>query len=333
MLPADGILVATRTDRASPPWPASQRPDAFLLYKITRAGVAEVAREESTTVEALAWLDHHTLLVYRETAAHEASLTRVVDGTAAAPTAIPLTAWQLAAPPENAIAHLTITKAGDVWLDRCAQRADPDDWGSACKHPAALRVDTAPFARADAAPAPDPARRIDQLGVGSHLDGATLPTIPAPPNHSLALFPVPPAQQPEGNLHDTRGVRCTSPAGHVEWPGGSDWIETQNVPDFRPTAIAWVRAAPPAYVLTGTATDAIRTRTLTVLFRACEVWPVYDAAFLGGDAWAEMDAPTGPGPGQPNVPDYVHSIWRIAVLGQPVAALVGSQTWFAPQPP
>lgn len=333
-IPEAGILVATRTDRGSPPLPASSRPDAYLLYKITRDGAVEVAREEATTVQALAWLDHHTLLVYRETAVtHEGSLTRVVDGVAGTPTAIPLAAWQPTTMNlEEDMARLAITKTGEVWLERCTQRKDEGDLWSACLRPVSLRIDAAPFTRVEAAAAADPVRRVDQWRAPGHLDGATLPTVPAPTGYALDLFPVPPSAQPPGIVTYTRGFRCTSPKTKFEWPGDSDWIETQNVPDFRPTAATWVRATPPAYALTGIATDAIRTRTITVLFRACETWPATDAVYFGNDSWAEMDVPVGPSPGVGG-PDYVHSTWLVIVAGQRVAVLVGSQTWFAPQPP
>lgn len=336
-LPAEGILIATRTDRDHANAPPIERPDVFLIDRLTRHGVVEVHREEATQVVAFGWLDHKTLIVYSEDPAHTANLRRFIDGVPGAPLAIPLDAWQLAAAPERS-ATLAITTAGEIWLLRCTRRADTGDMWSKCIEPAALRLDTGPpFARATKLPANVIAGRVSQdTEWGGHLIAAELPHVAPPPMHSLTMFKVPAAKRKNFMSSYDRGWRCRSPTGTSEWPYGSDWVERQNIPTFRPTALTWVSTNPPRYLLEGTATNMVSdTVTWRVVFRACADHPLDDAAFLGNGLWAETDASVASVASAPAAkPDepYVHAVWRLFLDDDLVGALIGSKLWFAPQP-
>jgi hypothetical protein len=331
-IPAGGILIATRTDRDHASAPPLDLPDVFLIDRLTRQGLVEVYREEATQAVAFGWLDHKTLVVYSEDVAHVASLRRFVDGTPSAPVAIPLDAWQLADAPERS-ATMAITSTGEAWLARCTRHADAHDIWSKCLETVALRVDAGPpFAHATKLPANVLAGRVSQdTEEGGHLVRAELPHVAPPPNHTLAMFKVTGPKRKNFMSSYDRGWRCGSPAGNSEWPYGSDWVERQNIPTFRPTAVTWVSTTPPRYVVEGTATNMVaHTATWTVLFRACANDPLDDAAFLGDGLWAETDgnkaalyADSG---------TYAHVEWRLFLDDRLVGVLVGSQIWFAPQP-
>ncbi len=331
LIPEAGIMFASRTMRDSN--------DTFLLYQLTPLGLREVFHQANTQVRAMGWLDRHTLVLYSEKAdTGDATVQRIVDGKPSAELVIPLATWKI--PASEGVGTLHLYGNGEIWLQRCVRRVAPNDYNADCLALAALRIDQPPpfvVATTLLATGELANRVVDIQQSWFHFDTSKIPTVPAPPAHTLALFTVKGAKRQNLMASYDKGWRCTRPArpaadndqlndaATFEWPYGSDWIERGNIPTFRPQRVRWVTAMPPRYLVEGTATNMVgETMALQALFHACATEPVAAAAYLGHNVWAEMTevlpsgGATSDGPAQ-----VIHGEWNLFLGTTKIATAFG----------
>ena len=330
-VPASGVLVASQTSFVN-----TGTDEHFYIHRIKPTGIEQVFASKSDPGEEFGWSDAHTLWTASGTAADAVSITKFVDGVQTDAFKIVPADWKLTPFPDDLkfeLPRLMITGKGQVWLELCQRRKEPEIGEGACTNARYARVNERPLRMNGDAyttivttkPAGVDAYRVKTIFQGGKP--IAFPRTNSPAGYAVKLARVTVDGIGDEQKHRTlSGAVCIGPAKETTtFPGATDDIDFVMVPK----KVTWIRTSPPLVELAGKATNPVgQVEAHTAYLLGCNE-RIARAEFFGADLWGMLRIiPVAEWQKQKQPPS--DGTWSIYLADKLLGTIPGSEIRVAP---